>query len=103
MQQNAPTLFNLYTYVVGERWLSRVAEMEAVGSYLRYKFDQQLFRRYTRNASEDTIKEYQFADDVALLATTGKELKQHQSLLLCREFFGTYSEHYQDQVHSCRL
>ena len=52
----APTLFNLYVCVVGERWLSRVAEMEDLGSYLRYKFDQQLFRRYTRNASEDIIK-----------------------------------------------
>ena len=66
----APTLFNLYVCVVGERWLSRVAEMEDVGSHLRNKFDQQLFRRYTRNASEDTIKECQFTDDVALLATT---------------------------------
>ena len=44
--------------------------MKDIGSYPRYKFDQQLFRRYTRNASEDTIKECQFADDVALLATT---------------------------------
>ena len=44
--------------------------MEDVGSYLRYKFDLQHFRRHTRNASEDTIKEYQFADNVALLATT---------------------------------
>ena len=34
-----PTLFNLYMCVVGERWLSRVAEMEDAGSYLRYKFD----------------------------------------------------------------
>ena len=66
----APTLFNLYVCVVGERWLSRVAEMEDVGSYLRYKFDQQLFRRYTRIASEDTIKEFQFVNNVALLATT---------------------------------
>ena len=30
----APTLFNLYACVVSERWLSRVAEMEGVGSYL---------------------------------------------------------------------
>ena len=65
-----PTLLNLYVCVVGERWLSREAEMEDVGSYLRYKFDWQLFRRYTRNASEDTIKECQFAADIALLATT---------------------------------
>ena len=40
----APTLFNLYVCVVGERWLSRVAEMKDAGSYLRYKFDQQLYR-----------------------------------------------------------
>ena len=71
----APTLLNLYVCVVGERWLSRVAEMEDVGSYLRYKFDQQLFRRYTRIATEDTIKECQFADDVALLATTWEGAK----------------------------
>ena len=66
----APTLFNLYVCVVGERWLSRVAEMEDVRSYLRHQFDQQLFRTYTRNASEDTIKECQVAVNVALLATT---------------------------------
>ena len=66
----APTLFNLYACVVGERWLSREAEMEDAGSYHRYKFDQQLFRRHTRNAREDTIKDCQFADEVALLATT---------------------------------
>ena len=63
-----PTLFNLYACVVGERWLSRVVEMEDVGSYLRFKFDQQHFKRYTRNASEDTIKECQFADYVVLVS-----------------------------------
>ena len=26
--------------------------MEDVGSYLRYKFDQQIFRRYIRNAGK---------------------------------------------------
>ena len=31
------TLFNLYVCVVGESWLSRVAEIEDVGSYPRYK------------------------------------------------------------------
>ena len=62
-----PQLVHLVTCVVGERWPPRVAEMEDVRSYLRY---QQLFTRYTRNASEDTIKECQFADGVALLAIT---------------------------------
>ena len=78
----APILFNLYMWVVGERWLSRVAEMDDVGSYLRYMFDQQLFRRYTRKASEDTIKECQFADNVSLLATTRKDLKQQPEPLV---------------------
>ena len=32
-------MFNLYLCAVGVRWLSRVAEMEDVGSYLRFKFD----------------------------------------------------------------
>ena len=66
----APTPFNLYVCVVGGRWLSRVAEMKDVGIYLIQIWSQQLFRRYTRNASEDTIKECQFVDDVALLDTT---------------------------------
>ena len=35
-----------------------------------YKLDQQLFRRYTRNAREDVLYKCEFADDVALLATT---------------------------------
>ena len=37
---------------------------------VRYKYDEKLFRRYTRNASERTITECQFADDGALLAST---------------------------------
>ena len=46
----APTLFNLYSCVVAERWLDRVKEEEGVGTVLMYKMDQQLFRRSTRNA-----------------------------------------------------
>ena len=72
----APTLFNLYACVVTERWLSRVKEVEDVGTCLMYKLDQQLFRRYTKNASEDTITQCQFADDVALLATTRKAAEE---------------------------
>ena len=98
----APILFNLYMCVVGERWLSRVAEMDDVRSYLRYMFDQQLFRRYTRKASEDTIKECQFADDVALLATTreGSETTIRASSCVVKSS-GAYREHHQDQVHGC--
>ena len=59
-----------------ERWLSRVKEVEDVGTCLMYKLDQQLFRRYTKNASEDTITQCQFSDDVALLATTRKAAEE---------------------------
>ena len=38
--------------------------------YLRFKYDQKLFRRYTRNAQETRMSECQFADDAAPLATT---------------------------------
>ena len=43
--------------------------MEGVGTCLFYKYDQQLFQRYTRNASEGVVHKCEFADDVALLAT----------------------------------
>ena len=45
-------------------------EMEGVGTKVLYKFDQQLFRRSTRGANHHLITECQFADDVALLATS---------------------------------
>ena len=67
---SAPVLFNIYACLVVERWSARVADMEGVGMYLRFKYDQKLFRRYTRNAQETRMSECQFADDVALLATT---------------------------------
>jgi len=66
----APVLFNLYACLVVERWRSRVAEVDGAGTYLRFKFDQKLFRRPTRNAQESQITEGQFADDAALLATS---------------------------------
>ena len=66
----APTLFNLYAHVVAESWLCRMRDVEGVGTYLLYKLDQRLFRRFTKNASEDILYKYEFGDDVALLATT---------------------------------
>ena len=66
----APTLFNLYACVVAESWLCRMHDVEGVGTYLLYKPDQRLFRQYTKNACEDTLYKCEFADDVALLATT---------------------------------
>ena len=66
----APVLFNLYTCLALERWLARVEGAEGVGIDVRYKYDQKLFRRYTRNANERKITECLFADDGALLAST---------------------------------
>ena len=42
----APTLFNLYSCVVAERWLDRVKEEEGVGTVLMYI-------RWISNSSED--------------------------------------------------
>lgn len=47
----APSLFNLYAALIIERWMERIAEMEEVGVYLRYKLNKKLFRRYTGNAA----------------------------------------------------
>ena len=66
----APTLFNLYSCAVTERWFSRIQNVEDVGTRLLYRLDQQLFRRSTSGAEEFDINECQFADDVALLATS---------------------------------
>ena len=66
----ARSLFNLYACVVAERWLHRNSDVEGIGTYLLYKYDQTLFRRNTRGASNSTLYECEFADDVALLATT---------------------------------
>ena len=62
----APT----FACVVAERWLDMVRDVDGIGTCLFYKFDQQLFRRYTRNPSEDVIHKCEFADDVAFLATS---------------------------------
>ena len=51
----SPSLFNLYACVVAERWLDRVSDVEGVGKYLLYKYDQKLFRRNTRGASNSTL------------------------------------------------
>ena len=66
----APVLFNLYTCLVVERWLARVEGVEGTGITVHYKYDQRLFRRYTRNAMINWMTECLFADDGALLAST---------------------------------
>ena len=73
----APTLFNLYACVVAERWLEKVKDVEGVGTCIYYKLDQQLFRRSTREAEQECFTECQFADDVALLATTRAGAEVH--------------------------
>ena len=76
----APTLFNLYACVVAEKWLDKVSEIEGVGAQILYKLDHQLFRRYTRGASQKRITEGQFADDVALLTVTREVAERAISL-----------------------
>ena len=66
----APTLFNLYSYAITKRWLSRIKNVESVGTRLLYRLDQQFFRRSTSGAEEFDINECRFADDVVLLATS---------------------------------
>ena len=48
----APVLFNLYTCLAVERWQERLDGEAGVGITVRYKYDEKLFRRYTRNACE---------------------------------------------------
>ena len=66
----APVLFDLNACLVVERWRSQLSEVDRAGSYLRFKFDQKLFRRSTRNVQESQLTDGQFADDGALLATS---------------------------------
>ena len=44
----APVLINLYSCVVVERWQAKMEEAEGAGIRLCFKYDQRLFRRYTR-------------------------------------------------------
>ena len=66
----APTLFNLYSCVVAERWLERIRGVDGIGTQILCKFDQQLFRRSTKNACKKLLEKGEFADDVVLLAST---------------------------------
>ena len=84
----APVLFNLYTCLAVERWQERLDGVAGVGITVMYKYDEKLFRRYTRNACERKVTECQFADDAALLAST-------RAVWLD-------GEHSQDQAHGSR-
>ena len=72
----APTLFNLYACVVVEQWAKRVKHLEGVGICLKYKLDEKLFRRSTRDAQQVLLTECQFADDAAILSTTRQGVEQ---------------------------
>ena len=66
----ASVLFNLYTCLLMERWYARTVESDGLGIALWFKYDEKLFRRYTRNADERKLTECLFADDGTLLATS---------------------------------
>jgi hypothetical protein len=55
---------------------------------MNYKYDQKLFWRYTRNAEERILRECQFADDAALMATTrpGAERAVSEYQTTCSSF-----------------
>ena len=55
---------------MAERWVDRVNDIDGVGTYVSYKLDKQLFRRSVRGACKMVFFKGDFADDVALLATT---------------------------------
>lgn len=40
----APTLFNLYSCLVAERWKERIVDSAGVGILWKYKLDEKLFR-----------------------------------------------------------
>ena len=65
-----PNAVQLILCAVTERWLSRVGHVEGIGTTVLYQLDQQLFRRSTSGAGKVYVNECQFADDVALLATS---------------------------------
>ena len=66
----APNPFDLYSCVVAERWLERIRGVDGVGTQILCKFDQQLFRRSTKNACKKLLEKGEFADNVVLLAST---------------------------------
>ena len=63
----APVLFNLFSYLVIERWRASLEEVEGVGVDLHFKYDKKLFCRYTRNVQVRLLTECLFADYGALL------------------------------------
>ena len=84
----APALFNLYSCLLVDQWTARMRDVEDARIVLRHKEDRKLFRRYTRNAEVSQLSECQFADDVALLATSraGAERALTEYIRTARDF-----------------
>ena len=51
-------------------------DLDWAGTCLLYKFDGKLFRRSTRGANQTQKRDFQFADDAALLATNRHTVEQ---------------------------
>ncbi len=62
--------------LVVEQWVKRVKHLEGVGICLKYKLDEKLFRRSSRDAQQVWLTECQFADDAAILSTTRRGAEQ---------------------------
>ena len=58
----------------------RVCDVEGLGTCLFYKYSQQLFKKYTNNASEGVVHKCEFVDDVALLVTNRTAAEEAQRL-----------------------
>ena len=65
----ASVLFNLYTCLEMVRWTARADSAEGVSITVRYKHDEKLFMRYTRNGKQRRITMCLFADDMPFLAS----------------------------------
>ena len=84
----APVLFNLFACLIYERWSSRVASLEGVGTLLLYKYYGKLFRRSTRQACKRQVLDGQFVDDAVLFA--GTRTRAEHALMLYQEVVGAF-------------
>ena len=53
----APVMFHLYLCLVFEGCNEKVRNVDGVGIKMNYKYDQKIFRRYTRNTEIKTLSE----------------------------------------------
>ena len=93
----SPRLFNIYTWAVFTCWLQRLEGVDGIGLNLRYKLDGRLHFRRSRRDLLLWLTDFQFADDLALVAgrcTTGAGY-----LLGSCVFFWADCEHIQNEVY----